>query len=131
MYGAEGFRERAFGVSAMSLRILIVEDEWMIATDVARTLTDAGLDVIGQAGSVRKALDILAKTECDCAVLDANLGGISVEPVAKVLRARDIPVLVLSGYDESSKRRGALAEAPFLSKPYNARRLVAMVKEMT
>jgi hypothetical protein len=50
--------------------------------------------------------------------------------VAKALQARNIPFLVLSGYDAVGKRHGALADAPFLSKPYSTRRLVTMVRGM-
>jgi DNA-binding response OmpR family regulator len=108
------------------MRVLIVEDEYLIALDAADTLERAGLKVVGIAGSVKKALKLLAESGCDAALLDANLDGDSAEPVATALHQRGIPFLVVTGYT-MEQRLGALAKAPFLSKPYMAADLTAAV----
>jgi DNA-binding response OmpR family regulator len=69
----------------VSVRVLIVENEFMIGLDVSLHLASAGYDVVGPVGSVRKALKL--EPRCDVAVLDVNLGGETSEPVARKLRA--------------------------------------------
>lgn len=108
------------------MRVLIIDDEFMIATDTATVLEDAGCVIVGIAGSVAKALEILDDSGCDAVVLDANLNGASAEPVAAALRERDIPYLVVSGYRTDQRAEG-LAGAPFLRKPYRVSELVAAV----
>jgi DNA-binding NtrC family response regulator len=68
-----------------AMRTLIVEDEWVIATLIEQTLTEAGIEVLGKPGSVGKALRWIEEMSCDAAVLDADLGGASAEPVAAAL----------------------------------------------
>ena len=108
------------------MRVLIVEDEFLIARDVANALRAAGCEIAGLAGSAAEALAKLEEHGCDAAVLDANLKGTSAEPVAKWLRDRDIPFLVLSGY-LGAQLEGELARAPFMAKPYIAAELVSAV----
>lgn len=111
------------------MRVLIVEDEFLIARDVANALRAAGCEIAGLAGSPADALALLEAHGCDAAVLDANLKGTSAEPVAKWLREHDIPFLVLSGY-VGSQLGGELARAPFMAKPYIATELVSAVKSL-
>jgi DNA-binding response OmpR family regulator len=110
----------------MIMRVLIVEDEYLIALDAADVLERAGFEIVGIAGSVKKALHVLVENSCDAALLDANLDGDSSDPVATVLNQRGIPFLVVTGYG-AEQRQGTLAEAPFLSKPYLAADLVAAI----
>jgi|SRR3954464_14012565 len=109
------------------MRVLIVEDEGFIALDMETVLLDAGCDVVGIAGSVKKALKILDEEGCDAAVLDANLGSEDTAPVAEVLRARQIPYLVVSGYE----RPGIASGMAFLSKPYKPSALVLALQGLT
>jgi DNA-binding response OmpR family regulator len=111
------------------MRVLIVEDDYLIATSTADVLQRAGCEVAGVAGSVQKALQTIADPGCDAALLDADLRGASSEPVAAALRQRGIPFLVVSGYT-NDQRTGALAEAPFLAKPWKESALVAAVKAL-
>ena len=108
------------------MRVLIVEDEYLIASGAAALLEEAGCEIVGMAGSVTKALRLIADVGCDAAVLDANLDGVSSEPVAVALRQQGVPFLVLSGY-ATTQRPGALADAPYLAKPCKAGDLVASV----
>lgn len=108
------------------MRVLIVEDEWMIADGLTAALTRGGCTVVGVAGSLGKGLKLARELTFDVAVLDANLNGTSAQPIAAALQGRGIPFLVVSGY-ASNQRSGALAAAPFLPKPYDEAELVAHV----
>jgi DNA-binding response OmpR family regulator len=114
----------------MSARILVVEDEVLIALDLAAQLSDAGFDVVGPAGSVAKALTLLNGHGCDAAVLDVNLGKETAEAVAVVLRERGTPFVVLSG-NSREHQAAVFQDAPFFSKPALAEALVAKLRDFT
>jgi len=73
-------------------RVLLVEDEAIIALDLAALLTDLGAVVVGAAHCVANALELLNKGKIDCAVLDINLNGEPVYPVARALDLDDAAV---------------------------------------
>jgi two-component SAPR family response regulator len=79
--------------------VLVVEDEMMIALDVQMMLEDNGYAVLGPVGSVEGALRLLDDTHPDAAVLDGNLRGRPVVPVAQRLRSLQIPFVLSSAYD--------------------------------
>lgn len=108
------------------MRVLIVEDEYFIAAGAAAALEQAGCKVVGMAASVSKAIEMLDDCGCDAAVLDANLGGDSAEPVAAAMRQIGVPFLVTSGYAKH-QQTGTLADAPYLAKPCQPAALVAAV----
>jgi DNA-binding response OmpR family regulator len=82
-----------------SLKILVVEDEFLIAEEMTAVLEDAGHVVVGPAGSVRGAEDMLAgAAKPDVAVIDANLRGETSAQLAISLRDRGIPFCVCTGY---------------------------------
>lgn len=113
----------------MSASVLIVEDEPLVALVVEEVLRHAGLEIAGCAGSVEKALAMLAGGRCDVAVLDVNLRGYSVEPVATALQQRGIPFLFMSGYG-SHPLAERFAQAPVLAKPFDADQLIGTVKQI-
>lgn len=80
-------------------RVLVVEDEQMIAENVAFELAAEGAEVIGPVETVNAALDAIASTNLDGVTLDIKLRGEMAFPVADVLTARDIPFVFLTGYD--------------------------------
>ena len=81
-------------------RILVVEDEYVIAMEIAGVLEDCGAEIVGPVGSVGEALDLVSRQRLiDGAVLDVNLGGERVFPVARLLAARSVPYLFVTGYD--------------------------------
>lgn len=83
-------------------RILIVEDDYMIAQDVRRDLQDAGAIVVGPVPSVSKAMRLLdSEPALDAAVLDVNLGGEKSFPVAQALEEKAIPYLFATGYNSA------------------------------
>src|SRR5205809_525198 len=100
----------------MSTRVLLVEDEILVALDIAQQITDAGFEVVGPSTSVAKALKLIVERGCDVAVLDVNLGHETAEPVAQRLRARGTPFVVLTGYSSAQLPSG-FEGALVLSKP--------------
>lgn len=83
-------------------RILLVEDDYFIVMEMVQELEQSGAQVIGPVPSVGKALDRLEKlSDIHAAILDINLQGEMVFPVADDLRKRDIPFAFASGYDDT------------------------------
>jgi DNA-binding response OmpR family regulator len=75
-----------------------VEDEFLVAMELDLMLSRAGFEVLGPASNVRAALELLRTERPDAAVLDVNLAGEWVTPVAEVLRAMIVPFILSSGY---------------------------------
>lgn len=84
--------------SSRKLRVMVVEDEVLIAMLIEDTLAERGYEVVGPFGTVTDALRAARGDAIDVALLDVNLHGERVYPVAHVLEARGIPFLLLSGY---------------------------------
>jgi CheY-like chemotaxis protein len=104
-------------------RILIVEDEPIIALDLQDLLVDAGFEVAGVAGRLDKALVLIESADFDVAVVDANLAGASASPAAAALVTRGIPFVVLSGYS-LAQQQDAFQGGHFLQKPCRPARLI-------
>lgn len=79
-------------------KILVVEDEFLVAIQIESILSRAGWRVIGSAGTLASAVSLARKSPCDAAVLDVNLKGERVDEVASILSERRIPFLFVSGY---------------------------------
>ena len=110
-----------------SLRILLVEDEGLIAMMLEDLLEDLGCELAGSAASVGAALAwIEAGGEADAALLDVNLGGEPVFPVAAALRARGVPFAFTTGYGEAHDPR--FKDDVLLGKPVRLERLVATLR---
>ncbi|HET8554616.1 MAG TPA: response regulator [Rhodanobacteraceae bacterium] len=83
-------------------RILVVEDEYFIAQQIAGSLTDAGVEVVGPVATLENALLAIDRhAQLDAAVLDINLRGEKVFPVADALAARGIPFVFATSYDQA------------------------------
>jgi len=80
-------------------RVLVVEDDYLVAMDLVRALERAGAQVIGPAPAVDAALNALADAAPDGAILDINLGGEMAFPVADALLERGVPFVFATGYD--------------------------------
>ena len=109
---------------------LVVEDESLIAMLVEETLIDAGMAVVGPVARVGKALDIANKTELAGAVLDVNIAGEVVYPVADALEARGIPFMFLTGYGARAVRPD-LRTHPILHKPFLPEQMREIVESLT
>ena len=100
-----------------SLKVLVVEDEALVSMLVEDMLTDLGCTVVGPAAEIEEALKLANSADIDAALLDVNLGGRPIFPVADALRARGVPYAFASGYGEagiSEDHRGsAVLQKPF------------------
>lgn len=103
-------------------RVLLVEDEVLVALEAARTLEAAGCSVAGPAYSVEEGLALARSERVDAAVLDLNLRGRPSAPILEELRARGVPCLIASGYGEAPEGHG---DVPVLEKPVPAATLLA------
>jgi CheY-like chemotaxis protein len=87
-------------LNLQSLRILVVEDNFLTADAIQDLLETSGCEVVGPAATIAAALDLIAQATLDGAVLDLNLGGELSFPIAAALIERNIPFLFLTGYDD-------------------------------
>src|SRR3954469_1741548 len=81
-------------------RVLVVEDETILAVTIEETLLDLGCIVVGPVGKLEAALQVAAVERLDAAILDISIRGGLVFPVAETLRARGIPFVFASGYGD-------------------------------
>lgn len=111
-------------------RILIVEDEYFLATELEQELTEAGAIVLGPAASVRNALALIEENDAlDGAMLDVNLGGELVFPVADRLMAMGVPFALTTGYKEQDIL-ARYAHAPRVGKPVEPRAVADVLVRM-
>lgn len=109
-------------------RILVVEDEYLLADELTIELTDRGATVLGPASNVRDALFLIeAEDAVDGAILDVNLSGEPVYAVADSLMHRGIPILFTTGYDAAAlpDRFGGV---PRCEKPVNIVHVASALK---
>lgn len=99
------------------LKVLVVEDEMLVSMLVEDMLADLGCTVVGPAAELEEAMSLAQSADIDLALLDVNLGGRPIFPVADALKARGVPFAFASGYGEaglSEDHRGAAV----LQKPF-------------
>ena len=110
-------------------RILVVEDEYLVATHVATVLEDLGYEVVGLVPTVAEAMTVIASEKPDAVLLDANLGGVSSAPIAAELAAQELPFVVVTGYGDLAlgPAGSALQAAPRISKPFSPAGLAAVL----
>ena len=114
--------------SLRGARVLIVEDAVLLAMELEMGLSDAGATVVGPAYELEEAMALLDQP-IDAAVLDANLNGQSVTPVAEALAARHVPFVFATGYGEAGGAPGGF-DAPVIRKPYDVTQVAAAVAEL-
>lgn len=102
-------------------RILVVEDEALIAVMVEDMLAEMGSEVVGPAATIEQALALARAEEIDGAVLDVNVRGERIDPVAEALALRGIPMLFATGYGEVRLASGAATTV--IDKPYTQEKL--------
>jgi len=111
------------------LRVLVVEDEMMVSMLIEDMLTDLGCTVVGPASRLDEAIELAKVSEIDCAVLDVNLGGQPIFPLADLLRERGRPFAFATGYGDAGVRdvdRGT----PVLQKPFREGDLARVLGEL-
>lgn len=123
--GAPGPELRGAG-DLRGRRVLVVEDEPLVAMDIQASLEAAGCSVVGPVATVAAALALVAGGPVDVAVLDANLGGSRVDALADALAAAGVPFAFATGYGREALP-AAHGTAPVLTKPFAPAQLVAAV----
>jgi CheY-like chemotaxis protein len=116
-------------MSLQGKRILVIEDELLLALCVGQALEEKGCKVIGPATSVRQGLNLVEKTTVNGAILDINLNGELVYPVAKALMGRNIPFLFTTGYN-SLDVPSSFRSVPRLDKPVEPGLLIQVLKQI-
>jgi DNA-binding response OmpR family regulator len=106
-------------------KVLIVEDNFLIAQDLRAVLRGAGYAVCGTAATIAAALQLLLDEKPDGVLLDVGLRDADALPVALALDACGVPFVVITGYDRE-QLPPALRDRPCLSKPYSPDTLVAL-----
>ncbi len=104
-------------MSLTAKRVLVVEDEMLIALEIENELTNAGCTVIGPARRLEAAMAFAHGVELDAAVLDVSLAGHFVWPVAEALASRKVPFVFLTGFGRELAFPPAFAAARRLEKP--------------
>ena len=107
-------------------RVLVVEDEPLLAMEIESELAEAGAAVVGPAGTLEAAARLIEAGAFDAALLDANLAGRPVGALAAALAERGVPFAFASGYGVSGLPEG-FRDRPLLGKPFSAEALLALV----
>jgi CheY-like chemotaxis protein len=122
-------RDTALAASLKERSVLVVEDEVMISFLIQDLLEELGCQTVWQAPSVSEALNVLAQHKPDLAVLDVNVAGELVYPVAERLSDAGVPFLFTTGYGRVGMPE-RWNQRPVLQKPYDANNLSAVLMSM-
>ncbi len=111
-------------------RILVAEDESLIRLDIVETLTEAGYEVVAEAGDGEEAIDLANSNEIDLAVLDVKMPKLDGISVASKLQELSIPVVMLTSFSDSdlvaeASAAGAMA---YVVKPFGANDLLPAIQ---
>lgn len=110
-------------------RILVVEDEYFIATDIKKALVAEDAIVVGPVGQLDRALALMSRQPVDAAVLDVNLVKATTYAIADCLRASDTPWVFVTGYDGWSMPP-EYRDTPRLAKPFTMRTVIDTVVDL-
>jgi CheY-like chemotaxis protein len=97
--------------------VFLVEDEVMIRMMVVDMLTELGYSVVAEAGEINEAIRLATSTEFDIAILDVNVNGKVISPVAELIEARNRPFIFATGYGSSGLPE-QYRDRPALQKPF-------------
>ncbi|MBH5398310.1 response regulator [Bradyrhizobium sp. CNPSo 4010] len=115
------------GAELKGRRIFVVEDEYFLADDIGKTFRAMGAEIAGPVGHLEDALKILHDgSVLDAAVLDVNIRSEMIFPIARELRARNVPFLFTTGYDKITLGP-EFQDVPLLEKPID---LPAMAQKL-
>jgi DNA-binding response OmpR family regulator len=116
-------------MSAKGLRVFVVEDEPMIRMLIVDMLEELGCRVAAEGGDVEEAAELAQSTDFDLAILDVNLKGKLITPVAELIRARGRPIIFATGYGSEGVPE-EFRDLPALQKPFQLETLAALIDEV-
>ncbi len=111
------------------VRVLVVEDEYLVASLIGDMLQLAGCVVCGPVPRLAQALDAASNEACDVAVLDINLAGQWSYPVAEILARRNVPFVFVTGYNANAMP-AEFARRPRVNKPFKMSELLTVLSDM-
>jgi DNA-binding response OmpR family regulator len=116
-------------MSAKGLRVFVVEDEPMIRMMLMEMLEELGYRVVAEAGDVEEGATFAQSADLDIAILDVNLKGKLITPVAEVIKARGLPIIFATGYGSEGVPE-EFRDFPTLEKPFHLDTLAALIDEV-
>ena len=108
-------------------RILILEDEYLIAMDVEQLCRDHGAEDTVLIRDLDGIDEAIAGERFDAAVIDAMLGGCSTLDFARTLKERKVPFVFATGYDDAAERFADFPDVPVVGKPYSGKELIEAI----
>lgn len=115
-------------MGVQGLRVIVVEDEALLALEMEDILSDAGYVVVGTAARLGPALELAEQADFDTALLDMNLAGERIDPVARAIAARGLSIIFVTGYGDRTLPHGIAA--PVLEKPCSREKLLGLLGAM-
>ena len=110
-------------------RVLVVEDEPLVALAIEEELRAVGYTVLGPVASAARAIPLIAEPGCEAALVDANLDGQPVDDIVAALTERGVPFAFATGYGREALPR-PFRDAPLLTKPFSHSQLLAIVEQL-
>lgn len=117
------------GNDLKGVRVLVVEDQMIVAMQIEDMLQAAGCQVVGPVGTLQAAIAMAREEPLDAAVLDINLDGDKVYPAAEELHSRGIPFILATGYGEQALPE-KWRQRPRLSKPFRREQLEQLLSSV-
>lgn len=114
--------------SPLRPRLIVVEDSFPVAQSLKSLLQAMSCDVVGMAGNVQTARDLVATAQFDLALLDIDLHGELATPVAEAVLHQGQPLIFLTGYGDADMLPPHLRALPRLEKPVDSNELFAAIK---
>jgi DNA-binding NarL/FixJ family response regulator len=106
-------------VPLKGMKILVIEDAFLVAIDICACLESCGCEIAGPVGRLEPALALARSESLAAAVVDVDLAGELTFPVAKTLTARQVPFVFITGYDDDFGFPEEFRHVPRLSKPFD------------
>ncbi len=109
------------------LKVLVVEDGALISLELCETLSRYGAEIVGPCSQIKEALIVGASQAIDVALLDVDVNGVQVWPVAALLAKRHIPFFFATGFTDTALRPPLFRNTSTINKPYDTDLLLSMM----
>ncbi len=113
-----------------TIRVLVVEDEAMIAFMIEQIVMEAGYEVVGPVSRLDAAIKVAASQKLSAALIDVNLAGDLTWPLARLLKERGVPFTFMTGYARAGVLNDEFSDALVLGKPFSANDMLAALARM-